>query len=134
MKKAIKNINIILVITIICFFCSGITVQADTIGDNLISNITSGADNFDEMGENKVEEWGITIDDFEITWGIAQIAYFCGTIVALIVTIWLAAKYKSGPDGEAFVKKYLPTYAVLIFLLAAPWVIWQLVGSISSNI
>ena len=131
MKKVIKNINIIFIVAILCFFCSALTVQAATIGDNLLSNITSGANSLENMGATKSSDWGITTDDFSIIFGLAQILWVIAGLIAIAGTMYLAFKYGTGTsESKASIKGKLIGWAVICFILVVPWAVWKLVASI----
>ena len=126
-KKHILIISIVFFTVILYFFGNPIYVFASTAGDNLLGEVSSGANSFLQMGQNGLGSMGVSIDMSLIT-GIAQLLYFVCCVAAIGGTIYKAVKYgMSSPEERATAKRGLIGWVIICFLLIGAYPVYRLI-------
>lgn len=133
MKKQLLIICIVFFTVILYFLANPLQVQASTAGDNVLNQITSGSNTFMQMGQNKLNTMGVSINMNLIT-GIAQVLYFAGCVIVIALTIYKAVKYgMSSPGDRASLKKELAGWIIVCILLIGAYPLYKLIASAIDN-
>lgn len=101
---------------------------AVTEGDNFLNNISTGANSWKTMAENKASSFGLSTEDtLKPILAIAQFLYFIGGVVVLGGTIWLAVKYSmANPAEKAQTKERLIRWIVVCIVIMGSYALWRL--------
>lgn len=129
MFKIKKCMKIIFWVIIFIFLSGQISVYATTAGDNLINDISTGTNTFMSMGENKLNNMGITID-ISLVKGIAQVLYFAGCVIVIALTMYKAVKYGMSSAGEkASAKRELAGWIIICLIIIGAYPLFRLIAS-----
>ncbi len=132
-RKNVLIISFIFLIGILYIFSNPVMVQAATAGDNVISQIGNGSNTFMQMGQNKLNSMGISINMNLIT-GIAQVLYFAGCVIVIALTIYKAVKYgMSNAGNKAAAKKELAGWIIICLIIIGAYPLFKLIASAFDN-
>lgn len=132
-RKYILTICIIFLIGTLYVFSNPVMVQAATAGDNALNKISSGSNTFMQMGQNKLNSMGISINLNLIT-GIAQVLYFAGCVIVIALTIYKAVKYGMSNAGDkAAAKKELARWIIVCIIIVGAYPLFKLIASAFDN-
>ncbi len=137
MKKIIKNIVIILFVSVFISTCNVSRVQADGISD-----IITGGDNFIQAGKDGFEKSkadGKVIIDEDKLKNVSDYVYnvllLIGIVVAVIVSSVLGIKFMIGSvEEKAQIKDALVPFVIGCIVVFSAFAIWKIFVTIGNSL
>lgn len=131
MKKMAKIIFIVLISFLLFFTIQVPIVQANDVS---IDDITGGADNFFQAGQNHKDASGNDVQPFDQTSlkNVSDVVYnillIIGIIAAVIMGLVIGIKLMIGSASEkAEIKQLIPPYVVGCIVIFGAFAIWKIV-------
>lgn len=123
MKSKINKFLKILLIIIILIVLSELPVYA-TAADDLFSNLSSQEESWASMASNQLGE-NVVDTTLDVVLGVAQIAWFIGLGVSLVLIFRLGYKFITEPEERAEAKKSVLPVIVVVIILVGSYSVWK---------